>query len=169
MKFHGTFRSPSLDLSSYLDRLHKELTEAIQGAAREWLHATVTEIPVWSGASVATFLKLSQQVAFPLGVSPVTGAPNRISLGQGKSFGAVEMNRQTGKYTFQYSTTLAHLIYNEFNNANITPDPTLFAQLHNPGPYNFQAKGADAFDRVAGRVKLPNPSGFITVRNIQVQ
>lgn len=169
MKFTGSFQSPTLDLSAYLDRLHRDLTEAIQGAARDWLQATVTEIPVWSAASVATFLKLARAVAFPLGVAPVTGGPNRIALGTGQSFGSVEMSKETGKYTFQYSTTLAHLIYNEFNNANVTPDPTLFSQLHQPGPYNFQAKGADAFDRVAGRVKLPSPSGFIAVRNIQAQ
>jgi hypothetical protein len=169
MKFSGTFRSPSLDLSAYLDRLHSELTETIQAATREWLHATVTEIPVWSAASVATFLKLAASVSFPLGASPISGAPNRVALGNSQSVGALTTDKSNQRYTFEYSTTLAHLIYNEFNNANVSPDRTLFAQLHEPGPYNFQAKGADAFDRAAGQVKLPNPFDFLSVRTFGVQ
>jgi hypothetical protein len=169
MKFSGTFRSPSIDLSAYLDRLHSHLTETIQAATREWLHATVTEIPVWSAASVATFLKLAAAVSFPLGASPITGAPNRVALGTSQSVGALTTDKGNQRYTFEYSTTLAHLIYNEFNNANISPDRALFAQLHEPGPYSFQAKGADAFDRAAGQVTLPNPFDFLVVRETKVQ
>lgn len=169
MKFSGTFRSPSIDLSAYLDRLHSHLSETIQTATREWLLATVTEIPVWSASSVATFLKLAAAVSFPLGATPVTGAPNRVALGTSQSVGTLMTDKGNQRYTFEYSTTLAHLIYNEFNNANITPDRTLFAQLHEPGPYNFQTKGADAFDRSAGQVTLPNPFDFISLRNIGVQ
>ena len=168
MKFRGTLSIPSLDLSGYLARLDKVLTDAIQNAAREWLHATVVEVPVWSGASVATFLKLAAAVAFPLGVSPITGVKSRIPIGTANSTGSLDLDKAAGKYTFTYGTTLAHLIWNEFNNANTSPDPTLFASLHNPGPYHFQAKGKDAFDRATGGVSLPAVSEFVTAKSVKV-
>lgn len=168
MQFSGTLAIPKLNLAAYRDALHRRLTDAIQNAAREWLHATVVEVPVWSGASVATFLKLAAAVAFPLGVSPVTGAPNRVSLGSGASTGELTTDKDAGRYTFTYGTSLAHLIYNEFNNANTSPDATLFGHLHTPGPYNFQAKGKDAFDRAAAQVTLPPVGGFITTKLVKV-
>lgn len=168
MKFSGTLKAPKLDLSAYLAKLDQKLTEAVQNAAREWLHATVSEVPVWSGASVATFLKLAAAVAYPLGATPVTGAPNRVSLGQGASIGELNLDKSTGKYTFKYGTSLAHLIYNEFNNANTSPDPTLFGRLLEPGPYNFQAKGRDAFDRAAVGVQLPAVADFIGEKSVKV-
>ena len=85
MKFSGTLATPKLNLSAYMNALHQHLTDAIQNAAREWLHATVVEVPVWSGASVATFLKLAAAVAFPLGASPIVGVMSRVALGQGSS------------------------------------------------------------------------------------
>jgi hypothetical protein len=169
MKLTGTLSGPNLDLAGYLSKLDQVLTAAIQNAAREWLHATVVEVPVWSGASVATFLKLAAAVAFPLGVSPVTGAPNRIPLGEGASTGSLELDKGKGRYTFTYGTKLAHLIYNEFNNANTSPDPTLFGHLLEPGPYNFHAKGKDAFDRAAGGVRLPAVRDFIRETSVKVQ
>ncbi len=169
MKFSGTLATPQLNLSAYMNALHQHLTDAIQNAAREWLHATVVEVPVWSGASVATFLKLAAAVAFPLGASPIVGVMSRVALGQGSSIGELNLDKAAGKYTFTYGTSLAHLIYNEFNNANTTPDATLFAHLHQPGPYNFQAKGKDAFDRAAGRVTLPAVADFITAKVVKVQ
>lgn len=168
MKFRGTLSIPSLDVEGYLTKLDRVLTDAIQNAAREWLHATVVEVPVWSGASVATFLKLAAAVAFPLGVSPITGVKSRIPLGTANSTGSLDLDKSTGRYTFTYGTTLAHLIWNEFNNANASPDPTLFAYLHEPGPYNFQAKGKDAFDRANSGLKLPPVSDFVTAKRVKV-
>ena len=169
MKFGGTLATPKLNLSAYFDALHRHLTDAIQNAAREWLHATVVEVPVWSGASVATFLKLAAAVAFPLGVSPVTGAPNRVAFGQRSGTGELNLDKGAGKYTFTYGTSLAHLIYNEFNNANTSPDATLFGRLLEPGPYHFQAKGKDAFDRAASQVTLPRVGPFVTEKVYKVQ
>jgi hypothetical protein len=168
MKFRGTLNIPSLDVGGYLAKLDSILTDAIQNAAREWLHATVVEVPVWSGASVATFLKLAAAVAFPLGVSPITGVNTRVPLGTANSTGSLDIDKAAGRYTFTYGTTLAHLIWNEFNNANTSPDPTLFSQLHNPGPYHFQAKGKDAFDRATGGLRLPPVSEFVTAKSVKV-
>jgi len=77
-------------------------------------------------------------------------------MGVTQSDGKLTADKQTGEYTFTYSTTLPWLIWNEYHNANVEPDPTLFYRLIDPGPYNFQAVGARAFLRSADSVALPS-------------
>lgn len=155
MRFRGTLRAVRFDLSDYQRALHAHMVREIQDAAKAWLQAALSPIPVWSGASVATFLKLSATVSFPLGVSPQAGVSGRIALGRRESDGELNLG-EGGEYTFRYETELAHLIWNEFHNANINPDPTLFGRLLNPGPYEFQAAGLRVFLKLAGGARLPD-------------
>lgn len=156
MKFTATFIAPRVNFAAYRRALQEVFGDAIARAAAEWLNATVAEIPTWSGASLATFRPLASQVGFPLSVAPVSFV-SRVNLGLSNATGEIETDAQKGRFTFTYGTTLPHLIYNEFNNANITPDPSLFARLLNPGPYQFQEKGKAAFLRAAEGVDLPPP------------
>lgn len=155
MKFKGTLKSFRIGMSAYQRRLHEHLSHEIAHAAFLWLTAVLQEIPVWSGASHATFLRLSREVGYQIVVQPKV--VSRIGYGQRHGDGEVEANPSTGQYIFRYETTLPHLIHNEFNNANITPDPTLFYRLLKPGPYHFQQKGLKAFREYARTVRLPNP------------
>lgn len=169
MKVTATFRAPRIDLAKYKRALHDQLSLAITHAAFEWLGATTAVIPVWSGASLATFLPLATQIGFAIAIAPVPTAPNRFSLGLSQGEGSVNMDAQQGRYTFTYSTTLSHLIWNEFNNANVFPDPGLFGTLRDPGPYHFQQKGLNAFRRFAQTVRLPGIRDSITVKTIRVR
>jgi hypothetical protein len=165
MRFTGELQIPRLDQRGYERHLDKFLSEVIQQAARVWLNATVVRlIPIWSGASVATFLPLARAALMPLPNSPVSGAPDRRQEGRSKGSGGIDRGRRRWVYTFHYGTNLEHLIYNEFTNANISPDPTLFFRLLRPGPYNFQEAGRQAFLDFASRTRLPNPYRFIRVR-----
>ncbi|REJ65630.1 MAG: hypothetical protein DWQ31_16960 [Planctomycetota bacterium] len=158
MKFKGTLRAPRVNLASYRAELHKRFSELIVEAAHQWLDATVVSlIPVWSGASVATFHKLARSVNFALTAGHRPIAPDRRAEGMRNSEGGLAIDRQAGTYHFEYGTTLDHLIYNELNNANVSPDATLFARLLNPGPYKFQEAGVKAFRRIAERASLPDP------------
>ena len=164
MKIKATFRVPRVDLTRYREALNQSLGEAIAQAAFAWLGATTAAIPVWSGASLATFQPLASELGIALSIAPVSFV-DRISLGLSKAEGSVTVDSTKGKYEFSYSTSLEHLIYNEFNNANISPDPTLFSRLITPGPYEFQKKGLDAFEKVARDVRLPAPTYSIkTIR-----
>lgn len=156
MKIKATFRVPRVDFGKYRRALQDTIGDALGQAAFEWLGATTAAIPVWSGASLATFLPLASQIGLSLSVSPVTRSSG-ISLGLNNATGNVTADPDRGVYKFEYSTTLAHLIFNEFNNANISPDPGLFSKLINPGPYEFQKKGQEAFKKVADDVRLPAP------------
>jgi len=125
----------------------------------EWLEAVLAEIPVWSGASRATFVKLAQQISHGLPVAPAATATgeriNRTGMGMAESDGRLTTDKETGEYTFTYSTTLPWLIWNEYHNANVEPDPTLFYRVIKEGPYNFQVVGARAFLRFVENVGLP--------------
>jgi len=158
MKFTGTFVAPRVDLAKFRAQLHSELLELLTRAAFEWLEETAKTIPQWSGASAATFLHLARQIGYSLPISKASNAPfSGESIGLAQSKGEFVSDPQSGKYHFEYSTRLTHLIYNEFNNANITPDEKLFSRLLNPGPYRFQDRGQAAFLRVASGVRLPEP------------
>jgi hypothetical protein len=168
MRFTGVYTLPRLNLNAYLRNLHDVLSEAMARAAFAWLEATADKIPQWSGASAATFLHLAREVSYSLPISQAGIAPNRVNLGLRHGDGSVEVDRAQGRYFFSYSTTLEHLIYNEFNNANVKPDPTLFSRLINPGPYRFQQRGKVAFLRVASSVRLPNPFLYLKTRKVKV-
>lgn len=177
MRFRVRFQAPSIQTGAWLARVDTVLTEQIEKAAVVWLNATVMlAIPVWSGASRATFLKLAREVGFPLtitGISPnARGFSGGPRLGFQQSTGKVNRGDTQGVYTFTYGTTLFHLVFNEFNNANENPRAgRLFSRLIQPGPYNFQEIGKDAFeDYVKDRVELPSPwrKSFLKIKRIRV-
>lgn len=171
MKFTATFRAPRLDSTKYARALREHFTEHLTDAAVEWLGAVTSKVPVWSGASAATFLPLARAVSYPLTVQPLLySRGSRVDLGLSNAEGSFDVDDGKGKYTFTYSTTLAHLIWNEFHNANIDPDPTKWpppAELIEPGPYDFQRLGQEAFERYAAGVTLPNPLLALRVNTIR--
>jgi len=153
MKFTGGLVSIELDIADYRRRLHENLSEEIARAASVWLEAVLQEIPIWSGASWATFTRLSRAIGSTLAISP--GKVNRIPYGIRHGDGALTADKGKAVYTFEYSTDLRWLVHNEFNSPE--SDPNVFARLKKPGPYHFQQAGLKAFERVAKEVELPSP------------
>jgi len=154
MKFTAKLFAPRIDVDAYRKALDRHMTAVVRQGASVWLAAVLVEIPVWSGASHATFSKLAAASGQGFGV-----AGSRSGMGSAQSTGAVSGNQ--GRYVFTYSTTLPWLIWNEYHNANADPDPTLFHRLLQPGPYNFQRKGAAAFERFAETVQLLPVAPFV--------
>ncbi len=168
MKFKGSLTALQLDLEDYRRRLHEHMTGVITRAAFDWLNTVLNEIPTWSGASRATFLALSREVGFSLSISPSSSGSKGLGIGVGASHGQGEMTADSkkGEYTFSYSTSLPHLIWNEFN----TPegDPNVFKGLKKPGPYHFQIKGQEAFQKIVAEVELPNPWKSLKSKKVKV-
>lgn len=161
MKFTYKYRRPRLDLAGYKEALDKHMSELLEQGLMAWLEAVITEVPVWSGASRATFIKVAKTIGFSV---PVSGGPapfDRTSIGQAASTGELEVDVEKGLYVFTYGTSLPWLIWNEHHNANLDPDPTLFAKLTRPGPYEFQLKGMAAFLHATGSIGLPRVAPFI--------
>ena len=176
MKFTADLSCPRIDVAAYRNALDAHMRELIAQAVMEWLEAVLAEIPVWSGASRATFVKLAEQIGYNLPVAPAavnaahglfTSRIDRTWMGRAQSAGELTANKQTGEYTFTYSTTLPWLIWNEYHNANVEPDPTLFYRLIDPGPYNFQVTGMRAFLRFAESVDLPSVKPHVRVVRVK--
>jgi len=165
MKFTHTFRVPRIDVDAYRKALDRKMSEAIAQAVTVWLDAVLMEIPVWSGASQATFVKLAQEIQYGLpariAVFQSLTAPRPDRTGQGEAQSTGKLECANGRYVFTYGTTLPWLIWNEYHNANVDRDPSLFYRVIKEGPYNFQAKGAEAFKRFAETVELPRVASFV--------
>jgi hypothetical protein len=166
MRFKCDFELPSLDLGDYQQKLGEHMEGTIREAARVWLRVA-SVIPVWSGESKATFRPLADLVQFPLIITPARHALRRPGISN--DVGELSADRRRGFYDFEYATDLKHLIYNEFHNANIDPDPTLFSRLRNPGPYHFQRRALVAFQSYARHVRLPDPTKHIRITKLRVR
>jgi len=172
MRLTGTFQIPRVNLGRFRQALHVRLSEALAQASMKWLEATAeATVPVWSGASRATFSPLASYISYALSLTPVGTAPNRIELGVATGKGAFDVDDSQGIYSFTYSTTLPHLIVNEYSDANsfINPETGVpYFHLRNPGPYHFQEKGERAFRQYASTTELPGWGSILDVVTLRV-
>lgn len=157
MQFHARLQKPKLNVSKYREALHRTLAEALAQAALVWIETTAEAvIPVWSGASRATFLALADKIGCVVTISPVV--EERIDLGVLNSSATLVMNQSAGRYSFSYVSTLPHLYINENYDARVWG-----FHLINPGPYHFQAKGQRALREHLSTVVYPGLADFIEV------
>lgn len=163
-KFTGTTHSFELKVRELKEALRKRMIERVERAAQVWLNATVLSIiPVWSGASHGTFLKLARAVSFTLTIQPeVNTGGFALGIAAGKAASQGKLKKKLPIVSFVYETDLWHLVYNEQNNANLNPAAgRLFAKLKRPGPYNFRTVGAAAFREFCKEsFPFPNPWGY---------
>ena len=164
MKFKGSLATLQFNMSDYRNRLHETLSNEIAHAAFIWLEAVLSEIPTWSGASRATFLRLAREVEYTLTIDPTVAS--RVPYGQRHGDGEITADAGKGLYSFSYQTTLRWLIHNEYNSPET--DPQVFYRLLKPGPYHFQQKGQAAFRKFAAQVRLPSPWKSLKVRKHRV-
>lgn len=162
MRLSVQLQAPVLDLTAYKAALDRELGQALRDAARTYLETVLAIIPIWSGASVGTFTELAAAIQYPLSITPAPGISSRITLGASQGEGEVKNNGR-GRHEFLYSTSLPHLVYNEYNNANQSPDPGLFSQLINPGPYFFQAQAESVVSAELRATDIPDIEPFIRI------
>lgn len=162
MRFVGVLKAPRLD-PKHKDRINEELEKFLIRAATAWLNAVTGIVPVWSGAAQSTFKHLADSIGYSLIITPQWRGcfrrlprRSRLSIGRQDSDGGLEIDEKKSRYFFTYSTTLRHLIFNEFN-SNPQADPAVFADLKHPIPYKFQLAGQKAFESVAQFVRLPRP------------
>ena len=155
MKFKGNLAVLDFDLEDYRKRLHEQLSEEISRAAFIWIEEVLAEIPLWSGASWATFLRLSREIRYSLTID--SKVIRRVSYGQRHGDGEVTADSKKGLYSFTYTTDLEWLVSNEYRHNTKENDPTVWYRLLRPGPYHFQQAGQRAFEKVAGDVRLPPP------------
>jgi hypothetical protein len=158
VKFTSTYFCPKLDFDAYKKALDKQMREIVAQGLEAWLMVTTVEVPLWSGASRATFVKVGQLIDHTVATSGGSASFNRASTGlamsTGDGFNPSDMDK--GLYVFTYGTTLPWLLVNEYYNAN-----DWGFHLTNPGPYEFQVKARAAFLHATKMVSLPKVAPFI--------
>ena len=153
MHLTAKFQVPNVNFDRFRQALHEKLSESLTEAAKQWLMAvvpvsTMEGIPVWSAASRATFSPLASYATYALALAPAGDAPDRVHLGLENGDATFEADRNTGIYRFSYSTTLPHLIINEYYNAN-----TFHQSCDRGTVFSSQASGAIPLSR-SGRTGL---------------
>lgn len=159
-----------IDLDAYKKLLDTSLSEDLREGGKEWLTAAISVIPLWSGASHGTFIKMARSLGMSLTVSGgSTFGPGSMGPGAGSAASAAILVGNKGLHTIEYRTALWHLIYNEYKDANQNPiDARLFHRLKQPGPYGFQDIGNVSFLTFSRQVKLPSlkPALKLTKRRV---
>lgn len=167
MKFKATLHALNFDKDAWLRQLKDEMTEHVSKMAAGYLIAALDAIPKWSAASYITFLKLAQTIQFTVNVTPAPSSndwPIKANRNRSEaardSDGYMTIDEKQGLFTFTYTTSYSHLVYNEYNNVNLVEAFTQYASLKRPGPWNFQeaAKKA-AFNDLEVSVPVPNLVG----------
>jgi hypothetical protein len=156
MSFRAQLKTIEMDLGAEIAKLEKQIGEENARATANWLDAVTSIVPVWSGASQSTFVKLAQAVGFPLRPVKVPGAPERRLLGFLSSQGGVE-KRGPGRIGMFYRTRLKYLIFNNDNVAVRGVGGVIWG-LITPTPYKFIQAGVVAYMRVASQFKLQGPT-----------
>ena len=112
------------------------MSEMIAQALMVWLEAVLAEIPVWSGASRATFVKLAQQIGYDLPVGPATGnwahglfdsRMDRTAMGMAQSDGKLTADKDDRRVHLhlQYDAAVADLERVPQRQRRSGPEPVL--------------------------------------------
>lgn len=142
----GTYNLLSFNSRLAQAQLHNQAKRILTKGVKTWIKVAESKIPVWSGMSRGTLVKLAGQVGVNISLfvapsaQPPSGPGDRSSQGIAQSQGNLII--VPGRYGFQYSSDVKHLAVNE----NV--DATQFGfRLRNPGPYRFREEADAAFDK----------------------
>ena len=106
-------RYPVVDIPRAKQRIKETMTKFTFDVIREWVQETTDLIPVWSGASRASFLKLANQVEFQITIEPLIVAPigSRIPLGWTTSVGVIiaDARGSAGLFGFDWESALDYI------------------------------------------------------------
>ena len=155
------------DLFHYMIALNEE-------AGQTWLEEAVygTPIPLWSGASRASFARLAAKLGWYSPSGPrVKGCPFTKGHAFGMKYdGGTEVYKDKKQWYvgFQYATKLPHLLYNENNSPKPGggyPNPWSSAVRFTP--YSFENRALRAWTSYAKKAKLPYPFKNLKTRKIK--
>jgi hypothetical protein len=97
---------PRVDFKKTEDEIHKVMTKFTFDTLAKWVAGTTQPIPVWSGASRASFLRLAALASTSITINPV--APSRLTLGITEASSEVVAKRGE-LYGWSWSSTLDYI------------------------------------------------------------
>lgn len=108
MPLQATVRYPRPDVAATTDAIHERMVDLVTEACKSFVFSCTDVIPVLTGGSKATFLKLAFQAKVSLAIAPVKAS--RIDLGVASSTGQIFAQR--GRlYGFEWSSDLYYIHY----------------------------------------------------------
>lgn len=128
----------NFDAAAYLAIVDKNAKELMHKAAKAWLKAALTKIPVYTGTAVASLKPLG---AFANEVIPV-GSATRKTPYKGSTEGRFEFKTNDFIYEFQIETEVFYFLINEYY------DVSRWIHLRTPGPWGAFAAGDAAAEKV---------------------
>ena len=112
-KVKADVRYPVVDIPRAQKKIGETMTKFTFDVLREWVTEVTDVIPVWSGASRASFLKLANQAQVAIEIEPLIVAPigSRIPLGYALSTGVViaDARGSAGLYGWDWASTLDYI------------------------------------------------------------
>jgi len=153
--------------------LFHEMIRINEKAGQAWIFEAVygTPIPIWSGASRASFAILASKLGTYVPSGPrVPGCPFTAGHSFGKKYdgGTKVFKDKTNYYVgFQYVTRLPHLLYNERQSPAPGPYPAPWSSAVRYTPYIFEGRALRAWKNEAKKAKLPNPFQWLKVTKIR--
>lgn len=112
-KLKADVRYPVVDIPRAKKRIGDVMTQFTFDALREWVNEVTDVIPVWSGASRASFLKLANQAQTAIEIESLIVAPigSRIPLGFETSIGVViaDARGSSGLFGWDWSSALDYI------------------------------------------------------------
>ena len=171
--FYGSLYTFEFDMQDIKRDLFHEMIRINEKAGQVWLDEAVfqTPIPIWSGASRASFAMLASQLGTYIPSGPrVRGCMYTNGHAFGKSYdrGTQVYKDRTAWYVgFQYATALPHLIYNENQSPAPGPYPAPFSNGVRFTPYMFEGRSLRAWKAVAKKSRLTNPFKHLKVKKIK--
>lgn len=135
MPLKAKVRYPKIALAKTKAAVHKAMVDRVTEACKTWVIATTDNVPVYTGASKASFLRLAFAVQVELTIRPVV--TSRIPLGIATSTGHLIVD-QGSRYGFEWTSGLDYI--------NIVDDRR-----------HFLAAGDRALAAYQSRVELPQP------------
>ena len=112
-KVSADVRYPVIDIPRAKKKIGKIMTDFVFEVLADWVTTTTTVIPVWSGASRASFLKLANQAKVKVEIEPLIVAPigSRIPWGYQTSVGVViaDARGSRGLYGWDWESALPYI------------------------------------------------------------
>lgn len=106
-------RYPFVDIPKAKQRIHETMVAFVNATLTDWVEAGTNVIPVWSGGSRASFLKLANQIGFNIIIEPLIVAPigSRIPLGYETSTGVIiaDARGSGGLYGWDWASELFYI------------------------------------------------------------
>lgn len=153
MRFRNSLKGLVLNVKAFFGSSDARMRLATEEAARIWLNAAIPAVPVWSGASRATFQQLADAVGVPVPIDVAPNAPNRVAIGRFNSRGGIERSGE-GKWRFYYENNLRYLAANETRTVNRGEYGVKWGLIE-PTPYNYRDAARRAVQAYAKTVTLP--------------